>query len=106
MLNPEVPIREQLLSLDDAGAELPGDGGLSTVTRWAVKGIRFGDEQLRLKTVIIRRERFTTRAALAEFLTRMAELQACNVESPKKPERRQPIQGAPSDDELKHAGLL
>jgi hypothetical protein len=113
MLSSDVAIKDQLITLNDARKELPGNTGLSTLTRWALKGILIAEtddignqNRLRLKTVVVRRVRYTTRQALAEFLTRMGELQAGGGEPRKTPERRQAVQDAPTDDELRKYGLL
>ncbi len=108
MLNDQLPLHEQLLTLNDARKELPGSVGLPTITRWALKGLRVAGSEGRIKlpTVVVRRVRYTTRQGLAEFLKQLGNAQTVESSSRKSPERRQPVQGPPTEAELKSAGLI
>ncbi len=108
MLNDQLPLNEQLLTLNEARKELPGSVGLSTITRWALKGLRISgcENRIKLPTVVVRRVRYTTRQGLADFLTQLGNAQPEESLSRKSPERRQPVQSPPTEAELKSAGLI
>lgn len=55
---------ECLLSLAEAAKKLPGRPHISTVHRWRQRGVR----GIKLETVLIGGRRFTSDAALAEFV--------------------------------------
>lgn len=108
MLNDQLPLHAQLLTLNEARKELPESVGLSTITRWALKGLRVAGREGRVKlsTVVVRRVRYTTRQSLAEFLRQLGDAQSSESTTRKPPERRQPVQGPPTDAELRNAGLI
>lgn len=55
---------ENLLSLAEVAKKLPGRPHISTVHRWRLRGVR----GVKLETVLVGGRRFTSDAALAEFV--------------------------------------
>lgn len=60
------PRSEDLLSLREACAALPGRPHISTIHRWRLRGVR----GVRLETILVGGRRFTSRTAIADFIAR------------------------------------
>lgn len=63
-------LKEDVIGLEEARKELPGDPAYSTIWRWAINGVqlRGSKERVKLETVCIGRKRFTTRQAITRFI--------------------------------------
>lgn len=57
------------VALADAGRGIPGKPSPSTVYRWCVRGVDRGDgRRVKLRSWRVGRKRFTTEAAITEFV--------------------------------------
>jgi hypothetical protein len=83
-----------LISLARAARMIPGRGGrgvhASTVFRWAQRGLKVGDQRVRLETVKVGGIRATTRDALERFIARLnaSPGASSNAESEQKQDNR------------------
>lgn len=80
-----ISIDDELLSLPDAAKILPGRPHVATLFRWHKRGVR----GVRLATVLIAGRRYTSRAALDEFVaatTAAADGSAPPIRTPRKRE--------------------
>jgi hypothetical protein len=62
---------ETLLTLSRAAKDVPGHPHLSTLVRWATRGVK----SVRLETILIGGRRFTSREAIQRFIARLSEPQ-------------------------------
>jgi hypothetical protein len=66
---------EELVALAEAGRHVPGRPHLSTIFRWAQKGVRGG---VRLETVVVGGRRFTSVEAICRFVAALSRRPASN----------------------------
>ena len=76
-------LTEQLISMAEASARLPGRPSLCTLWRWAVKGCR----GRRLETVTIGGRRYCSVESLARFARHQGTIDAPSVRSPHQRDR-------------------
>jgi hypothetical protein len=69
---------EQLRLLTKAADDVPGRPHISTMIRWALRGVK----GTRLETVMVGGRRFTSIEAIQRFLTRLNEPGALAAQSP------------------------
>jgi hypothetical protein len=80
--------REKPMTLDEAAATLPGFGKMKTICyrtvwRWAAKGLR----GVKLETVCVGNQRYTTREAVQRFIDSLTAVRN-EIVSPAAEERR------------------
>lgn len=76
MYDPSQLLAEDLLSLPDAARTLPGNVAHSTVYRWATNGVKVktSDEPIRLESVRLGRNIFTSAQAITRFVNITSEI--------------------------------
>jgi Protein of unknown function (DUF1580) len=95
------PVREHLLTLNEAAAECPRPVHCSTAWRWALRGI--GHQ--RLETTKIAGRRYTSREALLRFFeTSCTTTDSASAKTVVSPSRMRSINAA--RDELVEAGVI
>jgi hypothetical protein len=57
-----------LLTFSQAAAELPGRPHITTLHRWRQRGVKAGDQWIKLRTVRVGGRRLVERAAIEEFI--------------------------------------
>ena len=88
---------EQLLTLPQAAATLPGNPSVATMWRWRVKGAR----GRRLESVVLGGKVYTSREALQRFAHQQGGNDAPSIRSPRRRER----DIAAAEKELTDAGI-
>lgn len=75
MKEPAELLAERVITLRQACDMLPGNPAFSTVYRWATRGLRHrnSDVRLKLETVCIGKQRLTSVQAVTRFLNLLSE---------------------------------
>jgi hypothetical protein len=92
-----IDLSDELVPLGRAGHLIPGPAAkphASTLARWARRGV--GKSRARLETVLLGGRRYTSRAALIRFFSRLSEASG-NAGAPLVEERAESIRRAERD---------
>ena len=91
---------EQMLTLTQATAELPGRPHIPTIWRWHARGLH----GVKLETIVIGGRRFTSREALQRFAERTTAA-AGGTSAPARTSKQRTKAIAAADETLKQAGI-
>jgi hypothetical protein len=69
---------EQMRLLTKAAADVPGRPHISTLMRWALRGVK----GVRLETVVIGGRRFTSLEAIQRFIARLSQTRSSDPSTP------------------------